>query len=246
MSDAIRTNECSLLPLAIIVPVYRNAETLEELAGRVCATLADSIRDYRLIFVVDASPDDSWAKVCELASSDERVAGILLTRNVGQHRALLAGLSSLRAEWYAILDADLQDPPELLKAMLDRARSRGGSVFAGREGAYQSWGRMLSSRVFKRLLGWWVGLPANVGTYLVIPDAVARSMINLNSRHPHMVVMARHCSPSWSVLPYRREARVHGYSAYSTMGRIRAAWLALRCAWECYRCTSPVAVQKAG
>lgn len=233
MSDAMQTNGCPPLSLAIIVPVYRNAETLEELAERVCATLADSIRDYRLLFVVDASPDDSWEKVCELTSRDERVAGILLEQNVGQHRALLTGLSSLRAEFYAILDADLQDPPEFLKTMLDQARSRGESVFAGRKGTYQSWGRMLTSRVFKRLLGWWVGLPANAGTYLVIPDAVARSVINLDSCHPHVVVMARHCSPSWSVLSYRREARIHGCSAYSTMGRIKAAWLAIRCAWEC-------------
>lgn len=58
-------------------------------------------------------------------------------------------------------------------------------------------------------------------------------MLKLSSRHPQVVVMARHCSSSWSVLPYRRETREHGYSAYFTLGRIRAAWLAIRYAWEC-------------
>ena len=154
MSETLRNEPRPILPLAIIVPVYRNAETLQELADRVRTSLTDSVRDYRLLFVVDASPDDSWARIQELSSIDHRVTGILLPRNVGQHRALLTGLASLRAEMYAILDADLQDPPEHLKAMLARARSHGGSVFAGRIGAYQSWGRMLTSRVFKRLLGW--------------------------------------------------------------------------------------------
>jgi len=233
MSETLRNEPRPILPLAIIVPVYRNAETLQELADRVRTSLTDSVRDYRLLFVVDASPDDSWARIQELSSIDHRVTGILLPRNVGQHRALLTGLASLRAEMYAILDADLQDPPEHLKAMLARARSHGGSVFAGRIGAYQSWGRMLTSRVFKRLLGWWVGLPANVGTYFVIPDVVARAMLTLNSRHPQAVVIARHCSTSWSVLPYHRETRTHGRSAYSTLGRFKAAWLAIRCIWEC-------------
>lgn len=234
MSEDRQNNEAPpSLPLAIIVPVYRNAETLRELADRVHATLTGSVSDYRLLFVVDASPDESWAKVVELASRDQRVTGILLPQNGGQHRALLAGLASLRAEIYAILDADLQDPPEILGAMLEHAQSHGESVFAGRMGYYQSWGRMLTSRVFKWLLGRWVGLPANVGTYLVIPGGVARAMLELNSRHPQVVVMARRCSPSWSVFPYCREIRTHGHSAYSTFGRIKAAWLAMRCAWEC-------------
>jgi len=233
MSEDMQNEASSSFPLAVIVPVYRNAETLRELADRVRATLTDSVDDYRLLFVVDASPDESWAKVLELASRDKRVTGVLLPENVGQHRALLAGLASIRAEMYAVLDADLQDPPEMLKAMLERARSHGESVFAGRVGYYQSWGRMLSSRVFKWLLGWWVGLPANVGTYLVIPEVVAHAMLKLNSRHPQVVVMARRCSRSWGVISYRREIRAHGHSAYSTLGRIRAAWLAMRCAWEC-------------
>lgn len=233
MSEAMQNESLPILPLAIIVPVYRNAETLQEMADRVRASLTDSVRDYRLLFVVDASPDESWAKVNEISSRDKCVTGILLRQNVGQHRALLTGLASIRAEMYAILDADLQDPPELLKAMLARARSHGGSVFAGRIGAYQSWGRMLTSRVFKQLLGWWVGLPANVGTYFVITDVVAHAMLALNSRHPQAVVMARHCSTSWSILPYRRETRPQGRSAYSTLGRFRAAWLAMRCIWEC-------------
>lgn len=239
MSEATQNDVPPSFPLAIVVPVYRNSETLQELADRVRATLTDTVRDYRLLFVVDASPDESWAKVKELESRDNRVTGILLHQNVGQHRALLTGLASLRAEMYAILDADLQDPPELLKAMLERARSQGESVFAGRTGSYQSWGRMFTSRVFKRLLGWWVGLPANAGTYFVIPDVVVRGMLKLNSRHPQVVIMARLCSHSWMVLPYHRETRSHGYSAYSTLGRVRAAWLAIRCAWECRRQIKP-------
>lgn len=233
-SDEIPTDGGPSAPVVVVVPVYRNAGTLEELAERVHATLSGGwTRDYRLLFVVDSSPDDSWSTVCNLAVRSPRIGGIRLERNEGQHTALLVGLSSLRAEFYAIMDADLQDPPELLKDMVERARSRRATVFAGRKGMYQSWGRMLTSRAFKWLLGVWVGLPANVGTFLVVPDAVLQSMLRLNVRHPQVVVMARHCSHSWSLVPYRRGARPNGRSAYSTRGRVRAALRGIRCAWEC-------------
>ena len=232
MSDNRIHQEAAAVPLAVIVPVYRNAETLYELADRIRATLAHSVGDYRLVFVVDASPDESWEKVHELASADRRVTGLLLEQNVGQHRALLIGLTSVRAEMYAILDADLQDPPEHLAAMVQHARCHGECVFAGRVGSYQSQARMLTSRVFKMLSGWWTGLPTNIGTYLVIPGAVARAMIKLDVRHPHVVLMAAHCAPAWSVLPCHRKTREQGQSAYSGLMRIRAAWLAIRCAWE--------------
>ncbi len=229
MSDAA----AALRPLAVIVPVYRNAETLEELADRVRASLADAVPDYRLLFVVDASPDASWSIIRKLSEQDPRNLGLMLERNVGQHRALLAGIAHVQAEYYAILDADLQDPPELLGALLARARIRNESVFALREGGYQSWERMLSSRIFKGLLGLWIGLPANAGTYLMIPRDVAKSMLGLVTRHAHVAVMARRLSGAWSFLPYRRDTRKWGRSAYSFGGRCKAAWCAISCAWAC-------------
>lgn len=222
-------------PLAVVVPVYKNAATLHELARRVQAALAGAVDDYRLLFVVDASPDRSWHAVQELMAHDKRIDGILLPENVGQHRAILKGLASICAERYAVMDADLQDPPEHLGPMLHEARAHGGSVFAGRVGAYQSWGRMLTSRVFKRLLGSLSGLPANAGTYFLVPARVVRDMLGANIRRPQVVVMARHFSPIWSMLPYRREQRTHGDSAYTASMRFKAAYRAIRCVMELKR-----------
>lgn len=226
----------AIVPLAVIVPVYLNAETLEALAERVNAVLGDLIPEYRLLFVVDASPDSSWSVVQGLSRRDGHNLGLLLEKNVGQHRALLAGIAHLQADCYAILDADLQDPPELLGAMVTRARERGETVFAIRRGMYQSWGRMLTSRVFKGLLGLWTGLPCGAGTYLAFPKSVAGAMLEHTVSHVQVVVMARRYSGTWSCLPFQRETRKQGESAYSTRGRCRAAWTAVRCAWACRRC----------
>lgn len=221
--------------LVVVVPVYRNAGTLRELARRADSALSAETSNFRLLFVVDACPDDSWAVVRALALNQPRVAGLLLKRNVGQHAALLAGIAAIRARWYATMDADLQDPPELLPALLRRARERELTVFACREGAYQSRAKMITSRIYKSLLEGLAGLPARAGTYLIMPDAVAQAAIRQNVPHPQVVVLARHFSPCWDTLSYRRATRAEGESAYSAWGRIRAGARGLLCLWECRR-----------
>jgi cellulose synthase/poly-beta-1,6-N-acetylglucosamine synthase-like glycosyltransferase len=82
--------------VAILIPVYGNAATVAELAAQIADTLAQDYPDYLIVFVVDASPDDSWQIIRQLAQRDARICGILLKRNQGQHRALMAGLRQIQ------------------------------------------------------------------------------------------------------------------------------------------------------
>ncbi|MDQ7743550.1 glycosyltransferase [Hydrogenophaga pseudoflava] len=225
--------------VVVVVPVYRNAPTLEELARRTLAALAPTGLTHRLLFVVDASPDDAWDLVCRMAGEEPRIQGLLLPTNQGQHRALLTGIAHSRARWIAVMDADLQDPPELLPALVEASAGSGMTAFARREGRYQAAGRMLTSRVFKSLLGLFLRMPADVGTYFVVPGKVADRMRRAPVRHPQVVVMARSFSPGWCGVPFTRRAREVGESAYSSRARWRAALRSLRCAWEC-RCARRV------
>src|SRR5258705_40240 len=81
-------------------------------AGKLRTALAEIGGGFRLVFVVDASPDGSWDVVRQLAAEDSRVCGLRLERQVGQHAAVLAGLALVHARWYVVMDADLQDRPE--------------------------------------------------------------------------------------------------------------------------------------
>lgn len=221
--------------LAILVPVYRNAATVADLARRIEATLTKVEPVYRLVFVVDASPDNSWEIIRQLAQDDDRICGILLSSNQGQHRALMTGLQQIRALRTVVMDADLQDPPELLPELIAECARKGVTVFARRDGQYQPWGRMLTSRMFKYLLGRLIDLPADVGSYFVIPEAVATTMRCAQVRHVQLVVMARLFSPTWSSVRYVRLARDQGKSAYSSWGRLRSALTSLACLRECRR-----------
>lgn len=218
--------------LLVIVPIYRNAPTLRALAMRTLAAFEQAHIEGRLLLVVDASPDESWEIIRELAA-DSRISGLLLKQNVGQHRALMCGLQAMQAHWYAILDGDMQDPPELLPPLLRQAQETGATVMASRVGRYQNPLRMWTSRIFKTFLGWLCQLPPNAGTFFVIGTDTAELMRRHTPRHVQLVVMAALFSTAITTVPYSRATREIGNSAYSTWGRIKVAWLALACLWEC-------------
>ena len=121
--------------VSIVVPVYHNAPSLPELHGRfdqlAHAHPADA---FEFVFVDDGSRDDSYAVLLALAAVDARVRVVKLSRNFGSNAALMAGLTHARGEAIAAISADLQDPPELIGAMLDRWHSGRKVVLAAREG----------------------------------------------------------------------------------------------------------------
>lgn len=227
--------------ITVVVPVFRNADTLQPLAARLLDTLSAASDRCRVMFVVDRCPSGSWEVVRSLASSDPRIAGLLLEARAGQHAAVLAGLEAAASPWVVVMDADLQDPPERVPAMLARAREIEGTVFARREGRYERWDRMLTSRVFKRLLRWTFGVPEDVGTFFVVPQATARRMCALRVTTAQVVVMAFLCSERRDAIPVTRQRRHAGRSAYSSRARLRAAYHALRCARECRRALTDTA-----
>jgi len=104
--------------VSAVVPVYNSEQTLPTLVERVRATLSALASEWELILVNDGSSDRSWVRIEELAAEDPRVRGVDLTRNFGQHNALLAGLASSRNDVVVTLDDDLQHPPEEIPKLL--------------------------------------------------------------------------------------------------------------------------------
>ena len=103
--------------LSVVVPVYRSAQMLRELHRRLVATLATRGSAFEIIFVEDCGGDDSWRVIDELARGDARVAGIRLSRNFGQHNALLCGIRAARHDVVVTIDDDLQLTAEAHGAM---------------------------------------------------------------------------------------------------------------------------------
>jgi polyisoprenyl-phosphate glycosyltransferase len=208
--------------VAVVVPVYGNAETLRPLAARLGAALAG--HDWRLRLVVDASPDDSAAVAAGLAAVDPRIAVTVLTVNVGQHRALATGLAAeADADVWVCLDADLQDPPEAVPLLLARlARGDVAAVFAGRRGRYESPVRRLTGTVHRAVAARLTGLPADAGAFLAMDAQVRDAVVSAVGEGAPSVVLAvaRAGRPVTSV-PVARDRRPEGRSAWTGRSRVR-------------------------
>jgi len=120
------------MKLSIVVPCYNEEACLPALHDRLSATARSAAGDdYEIVLVNDGSRDGSWRMMQQLASEDRHVVAVNLSRNHGHQLALTAGLDLSRGDHVLIIDADLQDPPELLPAMLDAMREQQADVVFG-------------------------------------------------------------------------------------------------------------------
>jgi glycosyltransferase involved in cell wall biosynthesis len=141
--------------LSIVVPCFNEEDCLPVLHERLSkAARANFGEDYELVLVNDGSRDSSWQVMRQLASSDPHVVGINLSRNHGHQLALTAGLDLARGDLILIIDADLQDPPELLGDMVATMRSEGADVVYGvrRSRAGETAFKRVTAHGFYRLL----------------------------------------------------------------------------------------------
>ena len=155
---APRLAEAPLPVISLVVPVFNEEGTLEEVCRRSIATLESLGKPYELIIVDDGSLDGTWAIAERLVSSEPPVRAVRLKRNFGQHPAMHAGLSRARGDIIVTMDADLQNVPEDLPKLI-AAVEGGVDVASGRRrGRDDSWGRTLASKMVNGMLRRFTGV----------------------------------------------------------------------------------------
>lgn len=209
--------------VSVVLPIYRNRATLEELHRRLSMVLTAASVSYELLFVDDACPEGSGGAIEDLAARDPRVRGLHLARNVGQHRAAWLGLSAARGEWSIVMDADLQDPPEAIPALLAAAPSGVDAVLAARRGRYEGPVRLLTSRVFKILRERLTGIPRDAGMFLALRRPLVQSILRHDVPRPFLTAMVGLSGRRFITVPVDRARRPQGRSAYSSVGRLATA-----------------------
>jgi dolichol-phosphate mannosyltransferase len=119
--------------ISIVAPVYNEAAaTLNALVDQLAVALTPVAADYEIIFVDDGSRNDAWETITAISLANGKVKGIRLARNFGQHAAIAAGLDHALGEWVAVMDSDLQDRPEVIPAMYEKAKGGYDVVFVDR------------------------------------------------------------------------------------------------------------------
>ena len=213
--------------LSVVVPCYNEAEGIDELHRRVTLVCRETVgAAYELVLVNDGSGDATWETMLALSQSDSAIVAVNLSRNYGHQTALSAGLSFAAGERVLILDADLQDPPELLPAMMAEM-DRGADVVYGqrveREG--ETWFKNASASLFYRILARLsdVPIPANTGDFRLLSRPVLEALLAMPEQHRYVRGMIAWAGFHQVAFPYTRQSRTHGVSNYPFRRMLRLA-----------------------
>ncbi|EGD57417.1 dolichol-phosphate mannosyltransferase [Novosphingobium nitrogenifigens DSM 19370] len=208
----------SAVALSVVVPCYNEEAVIDALLARlepVCEAAAPG--SYEIVLVNDGSHDGTWAAIGAHAARSPHIVGIDLSRNHGHQLALTAGLSLCRGNHVLVIDADLQDPPELLPEMLALA-GQGYDVVYGqridREG--ETWFKKSSASLFYRLLERLIDIPIprDTGDFRLMSRAVVDAFNRMPERHRFVRGMVSWLGFRQVALPYVREARFAGETHY--------------------------------
>jgi polyisoprenyl-phosphate glycosyltransferase len=211
--------------LSVVVPVYNEAEIVDELVRRLHSALAGAGR-YELVFVDDSSSDGSWERLAELAATDPHMRLLRLSRNFGHQVALTAGLDAARGDAIVTMDGDLQDPPEVIPALVARWQEGYDVVYAVRteregEGLFKRGTAAGFYWVLKKVAP--IEIPAQAGDFRLLSRRAARALAQMPERARFLRGMSSWIGYRQIGVPYRRDARYAGETKYPARKMLRFA-----------------------
>ena len=203
---------------SLIIPIYNEEETIRELYRRVSAVM-DSLDDsVELILINDGSGDRSLKLMRELQERDARVCYISFARNFGHQAAVTAGLNFARGQVIVVLDADLQDPPELIPKMIEAWQAGYHVVYAQRtKRKKESWFKRLTAYVFYRLLGQLadVDIPADTGDFCLMDRQVVDLLNSMPERNRYIRGLRAWIGFRQTAVKFERDPRFAGEVKYT-------------------------------
>jgi len=204
--------------LAVVVPAYNEGDGLREFHARLAAVFDALDLQPSVLYVDDGSRDDTWAVIESLALQDARVAGLRLSRNFGKELALTAGLDNVDADAVIVIDADLQDPPELIPEFIASWRQGHDAVFGTRlEREGETWLKKATASMFYRVIGRLSAtpVPRDTGDFRLLSRRAVEALRTLRERHRFMKGLFGWVGFRQVALPYHRDARHAGSSKFN-------------------------------
>jgi glycosyltransferase involved in cell wall biosynthesis len=226
MQEAILPTDT--LPLSIVVPCFNEEMGIDELIRRCCASAVSAIGDsYELILVDDGSTDRTWEAITSHIDSYPNIVAIKLSRNFGHQVALTAGLSAVKGRVVLVVDADLQDPPELLGDMLKTMNDNAADVVYGqrKSRAGESWFKTSTARLFYRLLerSTDILIPVDAGDFRLMTRRISDIIAQMPERDRFIRGMVASVGFKQIPFPYDRQERYAGVTKYSLTKMVRFA-----------------------
>lgn len=213
--------------LSVVIPLYNEHEVIALMYERLTLILENLGLDYELVLVDDGSRDGTPIAMEGLASRDRAVTAVFLSRNFGKEAALTAGLAEARGEAVVVMDADLQDPPELIPDMLEAWR-RGADVVTmrRRSRAGETWFKRASARCFYRVLNALsdVDIPTDTGDFRLLSRRAVDALGQLNERNRYMKGLFAWIGMPTEIIEYDRAPRAAGTTKWDYLGLLNLAF----------------------
>jgi dolichol-phosphate mannosyltransferase len=175
--------------LSVVVPVFNEGSLIDELVRRVIKSVKTITQDFELIIVDDGSKDNTWSLIENEAKTEWRIKGIKFSRNFGHHYAITAGLHNSNGEWVVVMDGDLQDRPEVIPELYEKAQEGYDVVFVSRQNRQEGKLYLLAQKIF----------------YLILK---VLSGMDFNSRQANFSIISRKVVEAFKTFP--ENARFYG------------------------------------
>lgn len=203
--------------MSVVVPVYNSLRSLPELAERVLGVMEELGVPHEIIMVDDGSSDDSWARIEELSRTHGSVRGVRLSRNYGQHNALLCGIRECRMPVTVTIDDDLQTPPEEIPSLLQRLDDGTDVVYGTPRRERHGLLRRLASRLTKLVLSSAMGArtASNVSAFRAFRTDLRRAFSGYRGTFVSIDVLLSWATVRFESVAVRHEPRKYGSSHYT-------------------------------
>lgn len=213
--------------LSVVLPVFNEEATLPEFYHRLTQGMAGKPESYEIVWVNDGSTDRSYALLCDLAAQDNRVRVVNFSRNFGHQIAITAGLDYSQGQAVIVMDADLQDPPEVIPALIEKWQEGYDIVYAVRaertgEGIVKRGTAALFYRLLRSLAK--IDIPSDAGDFRLMSRRAVNALQSLRERHRFVRGLSSWIGFRQTAVPFVREARYAGETKYPLAKMVKLAF----------------------
>ncbi|MCI5741256.1 MAG: glycosyltransferase family 2 protein [Lachnospiraceae bacterium] len=213
------------MDISVVIPMYGCKAAIRELHQRLVKTLEQITEDFEIIMVNDACPQNSWEVIEEICKEDRRVKGIEMARNFGQIKAITAGLDYSTGDWVVVMDCDLQDRPEEILNLYNKAQEGYDVVFARRANRKDSPLKVFVSKIFYKIYSF-----ASDGNYdpAICNFSISRRVVidnycKMRELHRAFVIYVKWQGFRQTAIDVEHNERYEGKSSYNMKKRMKMA-----------------------
>jgi len=209
--------------LSVVIPAFRSEKTLPELCNRLAKVLQYASAEYEIIIVEDSGSGQTWQVIQELAAVDDRIRGLLHSRNYGQHNAILSGIRVARFEIIITMDDDLQNPPEEIPALLAKLAEGFDVVYGAPLQEKHGILRNVASRITKRMLENAMGeeVSRHISAFRIFRTHLREAFRDYRNPFISIDVLLTWGTTRFAAIPVRHDARTVGTSGYTLSKLVR-------------------------